>query len=456
MIGVTNPVKNKEFLSPESDRRGIPGIDFVKHMDNFVAELLQAIVSFRAAHSFFAFVVYFEEYLGGCLGLHIDSIDNTNPLATLARPTWTRNRPPGKFTSNIYANLKSRGGYTPQHKELRELRVQIQHNTTQRLITKEIAGKAHRQYYYRLIREVSRTGTSPPMIALPTAVNPPPPPPPSVFNTVLFKLPDYRTGGYFCPVCPGDKTFFIQPLCLYPFSNKACSSVLFLPPVGPDLLQQLQNREPGDPQSHIREKCRARPIAFVPKDSLPNDQWKLDLQKSITDLSAQVNTLQANINQILGPDLPNPNNDGPISKEPLTDDQWKSTMHQMLTNLCAKVINLESELRDLKSQTRAPIDEDTSDTFRFGSTSPPAPPANRPRSQAPISSSEPPSYHSKVDKPENPSPKKRPTPSASQSLPQPPVSKHLLTKVVGRPIPDKTLHEMDDITPSPEDLPSKT
>ncbi|KNC80116.1 hypothetical protein SARC_07516 [Sphaeroforma arctica JP610] len=38
------------------------------------------------------------------------------------------------------------------------------------------------------------------------------------------------------------------------------------------------------------------------------------------------------------------------------------------------------------------------------------------------------------------------TPS-SQPLLQPPVPTHLLTKVMGRPIPDKTLHEMDDVTP---------
>ncbi|KNC80352.1 hypothetical protein SARC_07287 [Sphaeroforma arctica JP610] len=186
---------------------------------------------------------------------------------------------------------------------------------------------------------------------------------------------------------------------------------------------------------------------FVTKDSLPNDQWKLDLQKSITDLSAQVNTLQANLNQMSGPALPNPNNDGPISKKPLADDQWKSTMHQMLTKLCVKVNNLESELRDLKLQTCAPLNEGTPHTIRIGSTSPPAPPAKIPRPKAPNSSSEPPSYCSKVDKPAKPSPKKGPTTPASQPLLQPPVPTHLLTKVMGRPMPDKTFHKMDDVTP---------
>ncbi|KNC83735.1 hypothetical protein SARC_04014 [Sphaeroforma arctica JP610] len=181
--------------------------------------------------------------------------------------------------------------------------------------------------------------------------------------------------------------------------------------------------------------------ALVPNDSLHNDQWKLDLQKSITDLCAQVNTLQANLNQMSGPALPTLDNNGPISKEPLADDQWKLTMNQILTELCAKVNNLESELRDLKSQTCAPLNEGTPNTFRFGSTSQPAPPAKRPRPQAPFSSS------SKVGNPTKPTPQKTPIPSTSQPLLQPPVPAHLLTKVMGRPKPDKTLHEMDDITP---------
>ncbi|KNC83823.1 hypothetical protein SARC_03952 [Sphaeroforma arctica JP610] len=176
------------------------------------------------------------------------------------------------------------------------------------------------------------------------------------------------------------------------------------------------------------------------KALLPNDY----LQKSITDLSAQVNTLQANLNQMSGPTLPTLDNNGPISKEPLADDQWKLTMHQILTELCAKVNNLESELRDLKSQTCAPLNEGTPYTFRFGFTSPPAPPAKRPRPQAPISSSEPPSYRSKVGNPTKPTPQKTPIPPTSQPLLQPPVPAHLLTKVMGRPMADKTLHEMDE------------
>ncbi|KNC84628.1 hypothetical protein SARC_03158 [Sphaeroforma arctica JP610] len=62
------------------------------------------------------------------------------------------------------------------------------------------------------------------------------------------------------------------------------------------------------------------------------------------------------------------------------------------------------------------------------------------------SNSEPPSYCSKVGKTAKPSPKKRPTARTSQPLLQPPVPTHLLTKVMGRAMPDKTLHEMDDIT----------
>ncbi|KNC81220.1 hypothetical protein SARC_06448 [Sphaeroforma arctica JP610] len=153
--------------------------------------------------------------------------------------------------------------------------------------------------------------------------------------------------------------------------------------------------------------------ALVPNDSLHNDQWKLDLQKSITDLSAQVNTLQTNLNQMSGPALPNLDNNGPISKKPLADDQWKLTMHQILTEFCVKVNNLESELRDLKSQTCAPLNEGTPNTFRFGSTSPPAPPAKRPRPQASIcsSNSEPPSYRSKVGNPTKPTPRKTPDPT---------------------------------------------
>ncbi|KNC75570.1 hypothetical protein SARC_11909 [Sphaeroforma arctica JP610] len=149
------------------------------------------------------------------------------------------------------------------------------------------------------------------------------------------------------------------------------------------------------PQSHSLRKMSGQAEsptkALVPNDSLHNDQWKLDLQKSTTVLSAQVNTLQANLNQMSGPALPTLDNNGPISKEPLADDQWILTMHQILAELCAKVNNLESELRDLKSQTCP--------------------------------------------------------------LLQPPVPAHLLTKVMGRPMPDKTLHEMDDITPTFSNVP---
>ncbi|KNC78321.1 hypothetical protein SARC_09245 [Sphaeroforma arctica JP610] len=77
----------------------------------------------------------------------------------------------------------------------------------------------------------------------------------------------------------------------------------------------------------------------------------------------------------------------------------------------------------------------------------PAPPEKRPRPQAPISSSEPSSYRSKVGNPTKPTPQKTPIPSTSQPLLQPPVLAHLLTKVMGRLMTDKTLHEMDDITP---------
>ncbi|KNC74616.1 hypothetical protein SARC_12843 [Sphaeroforma arctica JP610] len=124
-------------------------------------------------------------------------------------------------------------------------------------------------------------------------------------------------------------------------------------------------------------------------------------------------------------------------------------MPQILTELCAKVNNLESELRDLTSQTCAPLNEGTPNTFPFSSTSPPAPPAKRPRPQALFSSSEPPSYRSKVGNPTKPTPQKTPIPPTSQPLLQPPVPAHLLTKVMDRPMPDKTLHEMDDITPPP-------
>ncbi|KNC87879.1 hypothetical protein SARC_00013 [Sphaeroforma arctica JP610] len=75
------------------------------------------------------------------------------------------------------------------------------------------------------------------------------------------------------------------------------------------------------------------------------------------------------------------------------------------------------------------------------------PTPSEPRPRAPNSSSEPSSYCSKGDKPAKPSPKKRPTTPASQPLLQSPVPTHLLTKVMGRPMPDKTLHEMDDVTP---------
>ncbi|KNC84971.1 hypothetical protein SARC_02826 [Sphaeroforma arctica JP610] len=206
------------------------------------------------------------------------------------------------------------------------------------------------------------------------------------------------------------------------------------------------------PQSHSLRKMSGQAEsptkALVPNDSLHNDQWKLDVQKSITDLSAQVNTLQANLNQMSGPALPTLDKNGPISKEPLADDQWKSTMHQILSELCAKVNNLESELRDLKSQTCAPLNECTPNTFLFGSTRPPAPPAKKDRGhRRPLAAVSLPATAQKWATPQNRLPKKAPISPTSQSLLQPPVPAHFLTKVMGRPMLDKLSTEMDDITP---------
>ncbi|KNC80252.1 hypothetical protein SARC_07390 [Sphaeroforma arctica JP610] len=141
---------------------------------------------------------------------------------------------------------KTTDGRTPDHVALRRRCDDSRKNSTKRWSNKEIAAMARRQYYYQLVmgkpptsdRDKARHDSfnrcfEPTPIRLCAMI---------VTNTYMFTLLDYRTDGCLCPVCPGGQKFTT--------SHFACIQQLIqcilvgpkLPLIGPDLLQQLQER----------------------------------------------------------------------------------------------------------------------------------------------------------------------------------------------------------------------
>ncbi len=186
----------------------------------------------------------FADYLGGCLGLHLDSMDSSNPLSPLIRPSWNCNRPALQFPYSIYAHLATMGGQTASHRALRRYSDQIRKGSKQRLSNKAIASIARRRYFYQLIRgkeadsdrcrpahdSFSRCREHVPIRLCAMIAT----------NTFMFKLLDHRTGGCLCPVCPDRPTFTTSHFaCVTPLIR----SILVgpkLPPIGPNLLTDLQ------------------------------------------------------------------------------------------------------------------------------------------------------------------------------------------------------------------------
>ncbi|KNC86710.1 hypothetical protein SARC_01176 [Sphaeroforma arctica JP610] len=94
----------------------------------------------------------FADYLGGCLGIQLDSMASINPLTPLTQPAWAHNKPSLRFPYSIYAYLKTvyktTGGHTPDHVAIRRRCDDIRKNSTKRWSNKEIAAVTRRQYYY--------------------------------------------------------------------------------------------------------------------------------------------------------------------------------------------------------------------------------------------------------------------------------------------------------------------
>ncbi|KNC85247.1 hypothetical protein SARC_02543 [Sphaeroforma arctica JP610] len=205
---------------------------------------------------------------------------STNPLTPLTQPAWVHDKPSLRFPYSIYAHLeivyKTTGGRTPDHVALRQRCDDTRKNSTKRWSNKEIAAMAQRQYYYLLVMSIPQISNrdkarhdsfnryfEPTKLRLCAMI---------VMNTYMFTLLDDHAYGCLCPVCPGDHKFTTSHFtCIQQLIRRILVGPK-LPPIGPDLLHQLQERHdfhdvPHTPANHTAKTKSSR--LLVPPMILP-------------------------------------------------------------------------------------------------------------------------------------------------------------------------------------------
>ncbi|KNC86512.1 hypothetical protein SARC_01342 [Sphaeroforma arctica JP610] len=174
---------------------------------------------------------------------------STNSLTLLSQPAWAHDKPSQRLPYSIYAHLKTvckTGGRTPDHVPLRRRCDVIRKNSTKRWSNKEIMAIARRHYCYQLVMgkpsnsnrdkvrhdSFNRCFESTPIWLCVMIVT----------NMYMFTLLDYCTDGCICPVCPGGHKFTTSHFtCIQQLIRRILVGPK-LPPIGPDLLQQLLER----------------------------------------------------------------------------------------------------------------------------------------------------------------------------------------------------------------------